>query len=201
MKSIMIDTIIAWAQQEVQIRALLLTGSLAGKGPIDDLSDYDIAVFTTDIKKYADDTAWFQAFGTVAVYEPCELQQNNTTYPTRLVIYQDGTQVDFALFDMECLHKLTELDILPVEYNLGYQVLLDKDGITKKLKPATYAYPTTTPPTQEEFEDAIRVFFFEAFKEGKSLVRNDLWHAKIRDWTTKEYLLTMIEWYLFPFFC
>ena len=189
-----INKIINWAKKEEPIKVLLLTGSLASKGPKDELSDYDIAVFTNNIKKYATDDSWIYDIEKVWVYEPCQLYQNNKKYPTRLVIYKDGLQIDFALFDIELLENLTQKDELPVEYNLGYKILLDKDGLTKKLKPPTYKYPYTQKPSKEEFELAIRIFFFEAFKETKALVRNDLWHAKIRDWTTKEYLLKMIEW-------
>jgi len=44
-----IDKIVNWAQGEEPIKALILTGSLAGKGPKDELSDYDIAMFTLSI--------------------------------------------------------------------------------------------------------------------------------------------------------
>ena len=82
-----------------------------------------------------------------------------------------------------------------VEYNLGYEILLDKDGLTSNLQPATYEYPHTQKPTQEEFDLVLKVFFFEAFKEAKSLMREDLWHVKIRDWSVKKRLLKMIEWH------
>lgn len=190
-----LNTIIAWAKKQDPIKVLLLTGSLASKGPKDELSDYDIAIFTDNIKKYAADDAWIHEIAKVWVYEPHKIYKNNKEYPTRLIIYQDALQVDFTLYDLDYLTYLIQKDELPVDYNLGYKVLLDKTGVTKKLKLPTYVYPYTKKPSREEFELAIRIFFFEAFKEAKALVRNDLWHAKIRDWTTKEYLLRMIEWY------
>ncbi|MFC1841965.1 aminoglycoside 6-adenylyltransferase [Candidatus Dependentiae bacterium] len=204
-----IDKIIDWAKGQEPVKVLILTGSFAGKGPtlrdesidspqgdrVDELSDYDIAIFTDDIEKYADDDSWIHKIEDVVVYEPCQLYKNNKEYPTRLVIYKDGLQVDFSLFDLDYLKYLTLLDKLPVDYNLGYKILLDKDDVTKNLKSPTYEYPFTKKPSKEAFELAISIFFFEAFKEAKALVRNDLWHAKIRDWTTKEYLLRMIEWH------
>ena len=44
-----LDKIVAWAEKEDPIKVLMLTGSLAGRGPRDELSDYDIAVFTNNI--------------------------------------------------------------------------------------------------------------------------------------------------------
>ena len=189
-----LNKIISWAEQEDEIRSLILIGSLAGKGSKDELSDYDISVFTTNPEKYAQDDSWFHNLGNVWVWEPCELFQIGKKYPTRLVIFEDGLQVDFALYDLDLLKNLVERDELPVDYSLGYNVLLDKDGLTKDLKPATFTCPKLPKPTKHEFELAIRVFFFESFKQAKALVRNDLWHAKIRDWDTKERLLKMIEW-------
>ena len=196
-----LNTIVEWAQHEEAIRTLLLIGSFARKKKTDELSDYDIALFTNDVKKYETDDAWIHTLWDVIVYEPCELHRNNKIYQTRLIIYSSPNasnlplQVDFTLYDLEYLQFLEEQKTLPVDFNLGYEVLLDKDGLTKNLQSPTYEYPYTKKPTQKEFELAIRIFFFEVFKEAKALVRNDLWHAKVRDWTTKEYLLCMIEWH------
>lgn len=187
--------IIAWAEREDSIRIVMLTGSLAGKGPRDEFSDYDIALFTTNIEKYASDDSWIHGIEKVWVYEPWVLRKGDKEYPTRLVVYKDGLQVDYAIFDLDHLNELKQAKTLPVEYNLGYEILLDKDSLTNDLQPATYEYPYAQKPTQEEFDSVLQVFFFEAFKEAKALVREDLWHAKIRDWSIKKRLLKMIEWH------
>ena len=190
-----LNKIIAWAEKEDHIRVVMLTGSLAGKGPKDELSDYDIALFTTDIEKYAGDDSWIHGIEKVWVYEPCVLRKGDKEYSTRLVVYKDGLQVDYAIFDLGHLNDLKQAKMLPVEYNLGYEILLDKDDLTKDLQPATYEYPYSQKPTQEELDSVLKVFFFEAFKEAKALVREDLWYAKIRDWSIKKRLLKMIEWH------
>jgi|SaaInlLV_10m_DNA_2_1039722.scaffolds.fasta_scaffold37806_2 aminoglycoside 6-adenylyltransferase len=194
MNSQILTKIIDWAKQEDSIKVLILNGSLAGKGPKDELSDYDVAVFTNDRKKLETDDSWIHKLDKVWVYEPCEFFKNGTEYQTRLVIYKDGLQVDFALYDLEAFECFFHQDTLPVDFNLGYKVLLDKDGLTKNIKPPTYEYPYSPKPTQKEFDLATRIFFFESFKEAKSLARDDLGHAKIRDFITKKYLLKMTEW-------
>ena len=190
-----LNKITNWARKEDSIKVVMLTGSLAGKGPKDDLSDYDIAIFTDDIEKYANDDTWIHEIENVWVVEPCVMYKNNKDYPTRLVIYRDGLQVDYAFFDLDHLNDLKNAKTLPVEYNLGYKILLDKGDFTKGLQEPTYEYPFTKKPSQEEFDLLVKVFFFEAFKEAKALVRKDLWHAKIRDWSIKKRLLKMIEWH------
>lgn len=190
-----LDKIILWAQKEDSIRVLVLTGSMAGKGPTDEFSDYDIAIFTTDIEKYATNDSWIHNIEKVWVYEPYYLNINNKEYPTRLVVYKDGLQVDYAIFDMNHLEDLKKATVLPIEYNLGYKILLDKDGLTKDMQLATYEYSYAEKPSQEEFDLVMRVFFFEMFKEAKALMREDLWHAKVRDWSVKKRLLKMIEWH------
>ncbi len=50
-----LEKIINWAKSIQNIRALLLTGSRASKGPVDELSDYDLAVFGNDFDFINDD--------------------------------------------------------------------------------------------------------------------------------------------------
>lgn len=190
-----LSKIITWAEQEDLIRVVILSGSRASKGPTDELSDYDIALFTTNIEKYASDDSWMHGIEKVWVYEPCLLRRGNKEYPTRLVVYKDGLQVDYALFDLDHLNDLKQAKELPVEYNLGYEILLDKDGLTNGLQSATYEYPFAQKPTQQEFNLVLQEFFFEAFKEAKALVREDLGHVKVRAYMTKIRLLQVIEWH------
>jgi aminoglycoside 6-adenylyltransferase len=123
------------------------------------------------------------------------MQINDKYVYTRLVIYKDGHKVDFVLYSVDMLRELASQEKLPLEYNLGYKVLLDKDGLTKTMKPLAdkcYEIPKTT---QQEFENTIKSFFFESWHVAVYLKRDDLWHARFRDWSTKEYLLKMIEWH------
>lgn len=194
MKHSILKKIIDWAKGEKSIRALIMNGSLTSKGPTDELSDYDIGIFSDDIDKYSNSEEWIDLMEEVWVCEPCQINRDKKNYQTRLVIYKDGLQVDYAIFDLDYLECLKSKEDLPVEYNIGYEVLLDKDGRTKDLKAPTYEYPYFPKPTQDDFDLATKVFFFEAFKEAKALVREDLWHAKIRDWSMKKRLLKVIQW-------
>lgn len=50
----MLEKIIAWAEKEETVRALILAGSRARNEAVDFLADYDISVFVTDAGKYTE---------------------------------------------------------------------------------------------------------------------------------------------------
>lgn len=191
-------TIVAWAKQELAIRTAILLGSRAnitGPNRVDEYSDSDVALFVTDHANYTTDDTWMQKIGYVAVYIPETIYIDGISYPVRLIIFKDGSKADIAFYPVTLLDQLAHSNQLPEMFNFGYKVLIDKDGNAKNLRPATGKAPCTPKPSEQEFLDAINVFFFEACHVAKYLQRNDLWHAKFRDWTTKEYLLRMIEWH------
>lgn len=191
----MLTKIINWAQNDPAVRAILLTGSRASKNQkVDTFSDYDLAFFITDLEKFTSDDSWFSKFGTVLIHIPETILFNNHVIPTRLIVYENGVGADISLWKVNILEKLVAEKKLTFACETGYQILLDKDGLAKQLVPAPGKRTMQPKPTQKEFLSAIQIFFFEAFNCAKYLARGDLWHAKLRDWTTKEYLLKMIEW-------
>lgn len=190
-----LNRIIDWAKKEKDIRTLILIGSLAGKGKVDKLSDFDISVFARSSKKYVNSSKWMSKIGNVWVYEPEKVYIKNKQYPTRLIIFENGIKADFAFYSLKVLKDLAKLKRLPLDYDLGYEILLDKDGLAKSLSRPTYRCPTSEKPTQQDFTYVVNVFFFEVYHVAKHLYRNDLWHAKFRDWATKEFLLQIIEWH------
>lgn len=209
-----LDNIIRWADEEDAIRAIVMTGSRAGKGSVDELSDYDLALFTFDNEKYTSNDVWLQDIAEVLVcvedqmYDDLGPAQESpwsiipeqryltvNEIPTRLVIFKGGFKVDFAFYPLITLDRLATMAVLPFAYDMGYKVLLDKDELAKSLPKPTFVVPVSEKPSQEEFNRVVHEFFFEVYHVAKYLKRDDLWHAKFRDWTTKEFLLKMIEWY------
>jgi aminoglycoside 6-adenylyltransferase len=53
----MIDKILQWAEHEKPIRAVILTGSRAADKH-DELSDYDLALFCTDVDAFTCNDTW-----------------------------------------------------------------------------------------------------------------------------------------------
>lgn len=187
----LLKKIIAWGESEDNIKVMILTGSqISGKG-IDKFSDLDIAVFGDDFEKFTKNHVWMKEFGNVWVYESLTTKEG---YPTRLIIFEGGKKVDFSFWPLYEIEKLTKSQELPPVYNRGYKVLIDKQDLTDKLPKATNVIKSTK-PSEEEFISTVNEFWFEIWHVAKHLKREDLWHAKFRDWTTKELLLKMIEWY------
>jgi aminoglycoside 6-adenylyltransferase len=133
-----LSAIIKWGDSEEEIRAMVLTGSRAGQGPIDELSDYDIALFARDSRTYLVDGRWMSSIGDVWICVHDEGKYGNEVYPTRLVIFRDGIKVDFSFLPVGALEEIAAQGRLPESYDLGYQVLIDKTGLCDRLSPPSF---------------------------------------------------------------
>ena len=186
--------IVAWADRQPDIRALVMTGSRArDDGSVDDASDYDVEVFTSDRAKYETDE-WMAEIGDVWVYLPTT-RDDDDRYMMRLVVFAGAVKVDFAFAPLELLAEAAAAPTLTPLYDRGYRVLLDKDGVAARLPEAALRPPAGRLPTEAEFRAAVEEFWFEASHIPKLLARNELWVVKMRDWTMKLLLLQMAEWH------
>ena len=61
----MLNKIINWAKHENAIRAVILTGSRGAQSTIDEFSDFDIALFVSDPKRYAAEDSWIKEIGKI----------------------------------------------------------------------------------------------------------------------------------------
>lgn len=187
----LLENILAFAEKDENIRGLIIVGSRASDIPVDDLADFDINFFTTDVNKYTTDDSWLSQLGTIWVYSPDKYFVNNELIPTRLVIYEGGLKVDYSLWDIKIIHTLKHSKY----FDTGYKVLLDKDELLRQIPPPSQKPAIPLKPTQEEFRFAITEYWFEAYHVAKYLKREELLLAKQRDTSIKHYLLKMMEWY------
>lgn len=191
-----LSSICAWAEAEESIRAAILIGSRAVDGEHDDLSDFDISLFTTQSGSYTQNDQWLSSIYKhwVCVHE--KLLWKNSAIPTRLVIFEGGVKVDFAFYPTDALNDLSNGSKLPDNYDAGYKVLLDKDGLTKTMAKPSFSAFALQKPSQEEFERVVQEFWFEAYHVATYLKRDDLWRAKFREWEMKDpFLITMLRWH------
>lgn len=185
--------IIEWAEREKYIRALILVGSRAGKESVDEFADFDIGVFAETHLPYTQNNQWLFDIWKIWVYVPEKFDRKNEIVPTRLVIFEDGIKVDFAFYGLHVLDELADGD--GDELNAGFKVLLDKDGTTKELKPASFEKLKRAKPTETEFVNRVNEFWFETYYAAKYLKRGELWLAKFIDCNLKKFLLEVIEWH------
>ena len=94
-----------WAERQPDIRTIVLTGSRArDDGSVDETSDYDVEVFTTDRAKYETHAGWMEEIGDVWVYLP-ETRADDR-YLMRLVVFEGGMKLDFALAPTTVLEEM-----------------------------------------------------------------------------------------------
>lgn len=174
-----LNKIIQWMNSEEKVRVALMTGSFADRSATDDLSDYDISLFCSDAQKLIENDSWLANIGGVWVKLPEKYQLLGATIPTRLVIFEGGKKVDFSFFSIDHLNIL-EINGLPDAFNMGYEVLIDKDYRARKLPLPKFMGYRETKPSEEEFHCLVNEFWFEVYHVAKYLYRKDLWSTQFR---------------------
>lgn len=195
----MIEKIQQWAKNQANIRAVLLTSSRAREdNKVDKLSDYDIEIYVTDTKPYTKNDDWLQTFGEVMILLPEKRDLLGTEQASRLVIYKDGTKVDFTIVHIDILMQIKDLPYLPDWLDDGYKVLLDKGNLTINLKKPQYKAYIPKKPSEKEYYDLVKDFWWEITYVAKNLWRNEIFPAKYSSEYVVRYkaLLRMLEWYI-----
>lgn len=177
-----LERVMAWAGSDHNIRAIVLTGSIA-RDPVavDEEADLDIELFVTDPALLLEERGWYQRFGEVLVVEALE---NPGGHPTRLIYYAGG-KIDFTIAPVTVLRG-------SVAYDRPFRVLLDKDGAASAFQRVSRSQGQR--PTAAGFLQCVHWFYAAAIMWAKYLARDDPWAAKQRDWDSKGLLLKMLEW-------
>ena len=194
-----VEQLIRWADPQHLIRAVVLTSSRAiPHASLDLFSDYDVILALLSIQPFYVDRTWLEAFGPVlALYRDPLIDDNGLKRSAYVVQYENGLKIDFSLWPVELLQRVTKNEQLPAEFDAGYQVLVDKDHLTSGLKPPTYSAYIPTPPTEKDYLDLLEGFFLDTTYVAKFLWRDDMMAAKhILDHSLKqEHLRPMLEWH------
>lgn len=180
------------------VRAIILTSSRASpKGKVDAFSDYDVIVSVTNSPRYFADKSWLADFGPVLVvyHDPVRKYFGGECF-REITQYETGLKIDFNVWPTEVLARVAAEPALPDELDIGYKVLLDKDGAAASLKPPTYKAHIPKPPTEHAYLTVVEDFFQEGTNVAKHLWRDDLLTAKLSfDQGMKlQNLYTMFVW-------
>lgn len=186
-----IEETISWARREENIRALSIIGSRARNCyPADDWSDLDLIIIARDPKVYIEDTRWVKVIAEskitflegTAVGNEIEVR----------VLFDGGLDVDFAVIPEMILRE--NATIFAGIVVRGIKVLLDKDGILSRIDLSNIEIKNK-PPSNFEFTNSIKDFWYHSVWTAKKLLRGELWTAKACcDIYMKNILLKMIEW-------
>jgi aminoglycoside 6-adenylyltransferase len=191
-----VQKIVEWAKTQPEIKGLILTSSRAGASEIDEFSDYDIMVLTNTAEKYLISDNWIKEINPVWVYQKESFNCKQNLIPTRLVIFEGNIKVDFSFWPVDIINSFIQ-DGLSDDMNMGYVVLLDKDGLCEKFPKASGSGFIEKKPTNDEFLTFIYNFWFEVLGVAKYIKRNDMFFAKsIDNGIVKEILLKMVIWNL-----
>ncbi|RSD28850.1 aminoglycoside 6-adenylyltransferase [Mesobacillus subterraneus] len=191
----MLGLLLDWARKEENVRTILMTSSRANPHALTDLfTDYDFEIFVEDLDTFMLDDGWLEQFG--SLIKKVSLQDGE--WRTRLVLYEDGTKIDFQITSNDYVKSLASMSELSAKYDNGYKVLLDKDGVTKGIKPPSYQAYITKPPAEEVFADIINSFWGDTAYVANSLWRDELYFAKymLDSVIRTHYLQPAIEWYI-----
>lgn len=198
-----LERLAAWGAAEVRVRAMLLTSTravpagAAVAAAADVFSDYDVVLALTDVRPFHARRDWLETFGPLlALYrDPLEGEPGLET-SGYVVQYENGLKIDFTLWPVEVLRRTAANPQLPAEYDAGYRVLLDKDGLTAGMKAPTYQGYIPLKPTRAEFEESVEVFFVDSIYVAKYLWRDDLVAAKhvLENFAMQEHIRPMLEW-------
>ena len=173
-----LERLVAWAETQPSVRATILTSSRArADETVDQLSDYDVIIAVTDPDTFLRNDAWLSAYRPPLARwgDEDELFGLGTTF--RGVVYDDGVKIDFTIWPEELLGRVAERDALPEGLDVGYRVLLDKDGRTAAWKSPTYRAHIPRRPT-EEYRALVEEFWWSSTYVAKSLWRDELLPAK-----------------------
>ncbi|WP_205513228.1 AadS family aminoglycoside 6-adenylyltransferase [Longitalea arenae] len=194
-----LQQIIDWAKNNNDIRAALLTSSLVNPlAPVDDFSDIDIDFVFENIDPYQFNNTWLSHFGS-----PIAMVEEDETFfegkhAMKMVLYNDNVKVDFKLYKKSAFINDVKEPELPEDWDVGYTILLDKDGITKGIKLPTYQSVLIKKPTEKRYQQLLNDFWWDMTYVAKCLARDELFYAKFmsENMMRTDYLVPLIEWYI-----
>ena len=192
-----LKAIIEWSEKNDDVRAVLLTSSPVNPlAEVDEFSDLDIELIFTNNTNYILDKSWILNFGNpISIIEEDENSFDNK-HAMKMVLYEDGVKVDFKLYSKLNFIKETQQKVLPDDWDIGYKVLIDKDGITQEMLKPTYQVSIIKKPSEKEFQSLITDFWWDTTYVAKSIARDEIFYAKYisEKIIRAKYLIPLIEW-------
>jgi aminoglycoside 6-adenylyltransferase len=171
--------LLAWCGAEAGIRAVILTSSRATPDRrLDLLSDYDVILAVQDKAAFAGEDGWVSQYGPPAARWGDESELLGLPTSFRGVVYADGVKVDYTIWPEEMLERVSAADTLPEGLDVGYRVLLDRDGGTDGWFQPTYRAHIPAPPTEAAYRAQVEEFWWSATYVAKALWRGEVVFAK-----------------------
>ena len=186
-----LSRVLAWAEGEDAVRLVVLTSTRAN-GRADEHSDYDLILALTDVEAF-DPTCYRTP---AARWGDEHLLHGARTF-FRGVVYDDGTKIDWTLWPAEA-PALVAQHGLNDALDVGYRVLLDKDGVTERWPDPTFTAHIPAKPTEDDYAALVEEFWWSTTYVQKARARGEEFFARfiIDQDLTYECLRRMLEWRL-----
>jgi aminoglycoside 6-adenylyltransferase len=164
-----LERILSWAEADDSVRAIVLTSTRANAGAaVDLLSDYDVVVVLTDVGRFDPEAA----YGTPMARWGDEHVVHGVGTFFRGVVYEDGVKIDWTLWP-DTVPSLVAEHGLTDDLDVGYRVLLDKDGATAEWPQPAYRAHIPARPNEQEYVALVEEFWWSSTYVAKSLWRGE----------------------------
>lgn len=203
---VVLDKLVQWGQAQEPVRLMILTSTRANPNlPKDALSDFDVELVVTDMAPYVAQTDWLNGLGTPLIYiHPLDYpdeqvrMDDGLSSAITMVIFENGLKFDIIVYPVALFERYKAAPSLPETLDIGYRVLLDKDGLSEGLAPYTATVHIPKKPSAEEYFNLVRAFWWDATYAAKYLWRDELLFARhMLDFEMREhYVHRMLEWSL-----
>jgi aminoglycoside 6-adenylyltransferase len=198
-RDLQLEQVLDWANANDDIRAVLLTSSLVNPyAPVDRFSDLDIELVVKDLPQFLADDGWIANFGTIVAMVAEDAAVFEGKHAMKMVFYWDYSKIDFKIWSVPQFRKELQATELPEDWDIGYKILLDKDGLTTGMQTPSYSSVFICKPPEQEYKQVMNDFWWDMTYVAKCLWRDDLFYAKFmtEDNMRTRYLQRMIEWYI-----
>lgn len=187
------ERIYNWALHNSEIMTIYVVGSRAREDkPFDEYSDLDVVIFAANSDSYFRTDDWLLNIGKVWTSFMFQTAGGDSE---KLILFDQGLQVDFLFRDASELESLIEKDQIPQGFQRGARILLDKTGRGQRLLPKKTAVPEIQPISEAAYFQVVNMFGFGCLYVAKQILRDEMWIAYQRDQDCKQLLLQMIEWH------
>lgn len=189
--------LLAWTEEDEDVRAVILTSSrVTPDERADLLSDYDVILAVRDPQSFDRDGQWLSRYGRPAARWGDESELFGLPTAFLGVVYEDGVKIDYTIWPEAMLERVSGAEAPPEGLDVGYRVLLDRDGRTAGWAPPTYRAHIPRPPTEAEYRAQVEEFWWSATYVAKGLWRGEVVFAKFALDTDMKLgpLRRMLEW-------
>ena len=167
--------LMAWAEAEATVRAVLMTSSRTRPAaPVDALSDYDVILVVANAAEFTRDDAWQSVYGRPLVRWGDQGREAGFVTHFTGVVYEDFVKIDYTVWPQALLQHVTATGVLLPELDAGYKVLLDKDAQTVGWPAPSYRAYVPARPSAAEYQALVEEFWWSATYVAKSLWRDEL---------------------------